>query len=923
MEKDDVRLYGVEIGKTIVKSGDKTGNVVEVEMVEGFNECTIEWSGKHGVGKHDLKDVLRMAKEGQGVVSPECAKEKEDAFFLASQNMVNVHVHKIIVDDTGVEFAKMTPKLTKTELETRVMEARLHAWNTMKNANGLVMLNDHEIKRLESPEDPELVTDLREPKSCLRMMGLDEYGAEGELGLVNKEFKFHEKHLPKVSHYVRGAQASFKLGRLTNLPSSIMFMSKSEIPPGSKAEEYFSNSPVESEEFIYTPEEDVKLHSLSVRALLAPARVRVAGGDEYGCAKKVCKCRWLVKYPLYRHSFLSRPDGKTVAPNSENCNVCHTRRQKDAFETVAEVAGTKWKHDADLFVKLDSKYLLTARDKKDKAKQREIENKGLGLGARVIKGKMYSVNNPAQREGIGRLLNRVSRNVIEPFMKKLPDRERNVETCMEILLQHQKRVGQENRDKNEDHLYPENKRGEIDAIVDHMTDEIGDEKDKKGKFREEISLLSRALTLADNHTSAALRDEDTRGQNAYDLEVLEIPGANGVEKVRLVRCKLPPFFKNRKAMQEKKTGYPVNHVKDESCAKAYVVMVVIARRIMRKLLGDVWEDKKQKMELEGRTKIEIDVERENRPTLTEKLAPFSPLGKLYSSRQLGQLYEFCGAYTMGLAYYKSHVIRSIHATTVAHLCVRHGLAEDHPSTIRIFNAARQGDDERIAAYSQAVSDMPNREGVEFLWRSASSALEELNKPVASSPVAGSKEKQLFQEFENIAGFQFQDPGEFVANFGANGKCNDPLDELKRQVQMVRLHDANEKRKSMSTGTDADLDLGKGDIKRKAVNESIPHRKNKKGKKMQDKFDRRRELVAEMNRLFVEWARLYLSENPSPKKNSDEAITRKTISRSKSISVVFAESVRDEMAKLDEHAAFLRIFSQSLTLQLVVEMLVRW
>ncbi|CAN0282576.1 unnamed protein product, partial [Pylaiella littoralis] len=86
------------------------------------------------------------------------------------------------------------------------------------------------------------------------------------------------------------------------------------------------------------------------------------GGDEY-CDKNPSKCRWLIKYPLYRHLFLSRPDGKTVAPNSENVNVCHTRRQKDAFETMAEMSGDVLKHDIDLFVKLDAKYLLTAREK--------------------------------------------------------------------------------------------------------------------------------------------------------------------------------------------------------------------------------------------------------------------------------------------------------------------------------------------------------------------------------------------------------------------------------------------------------------------------------------------------------------------------------------------------------------------------------
>lgn len=823
--------------------------------------------------------------------------------------MVNVQVHEIILEDTEVEFKKPTPKLTERELGIDgVMKARMEAWNKIKEANGLVLLNDHEIKNLRSPEDPKLVEELGEEKSCLRMMGLDDYENEGKLGLVNTRFKFHAKHLPKVNHYIRGAQASFRLGRLTNLASSIMFISKNEIAPGSKAEESLRDDPGEGEEAIITPA-DVGRYSLGVRALLARARVRVNGDSD-----KHRKCRWLKKYPLYRHLFLSRPDGKTVAPNSENVNVCHTRRHKDAFKTVAEISGGRLDEDVRLFQEIDARYLLTAREKKNASRQRENDNKGVALGARVIKGKMHLVGSPDMVDGVNRLNKRVFRNVIEPFMRKLPDRRKNVDMCMDILLQHSRRVGVEDKDKNEDHLYPEDWMKEIDSIRDHMID--------VGVTRVEVSLLSRALTLADNHTAAALRDEDTRGQNAFDLDVIEIPGNCG-DKVRLVRCELPPFFKNRKAMQKKKTGCPVNHVKDDSCAEGFVVMVVIARRIMRKLLGIVWKEEEQKMRAEGKIDIEIDEARE-KYALTQKLGPFSPSGQLYSSKQLGTLYEFCGAYTMGLPYYKSHVIRSIHATAVAKLCIRDGLAEDHPSTIKIFNAARQGDEERISAYSQAMSDMPNRDGIEFMWRSASSALNELNDP-KTSVVAGSKEERLFQEFAKIGGFHFQGPegdscpanfGTLPSgkscpmNFGWNKRCNDPLDELERKCRemelLARMHVARETLGYQplveeTAGTKGGSERCKGVVRRKVEG---PCRKNKKGKKMQDQSDRRGRLVAEMNRLFVKWAQSYRAENSSAK--GGKKICH-DIGRSKSITIVFAPDVRTEMANMEEHKAFFSEF----------------
>ena len=777
-EKCDSTQYGVDIGTTVV-SGARKGKVVKIEMVGGFNEFTIQWSGNQKDSKHDLRYVLRMAEKGKGVVSLEDANKRMDAYFICLMCMVNVHVHKIITEDTGVEFKKPTPKLTKRETDINgVMTARKFAWDEIQKLNGRAMLNDKEIELLKSVEDERLVTELEEPGSCVRMMELTRYKSAGQLGLVNTEFKFHKKHLPKVNHYIRGAQASFQLGRLTNLASSIMFIAKNEIQPGSKAEGFIRDSPDEGAVATFTPVHVTK-YSLSVRALHARARVPGYGGSGDDPSST---CQWLKKYPLYRLPFLSRPDGKTIAPNSENSNVCQTRRQKEAFETVARMSGGNWDLDVALFAFIDAAYLLTAREKKHASKRRETENKGEGLGARVIKGKCHVVGSDEQVDGSNRLKERVFRNVIDPFMEKLPDRENDVKLCMDVLLQHKRRVGAEDTDENEDHLYPEDdvQRKQIDAIVRHM---IYVEK----VDRVEVSLLSRALTLADNHTAAALRDEDTRGQNAGGLDVIEIPDAHSGQKVRLVRCKLPPFFKNRKAMEAKKTGYPVNHVKDERCQEPFVVMVVIARRMMRQLLQDEWEKKEQGMRVKGKTDIEIDEMREK--LLTPKLGPFSPSGQMYSSKQLGTLYGFCGAWAMGLPYYKSHVIRSIHATAVAHLCIRHGLPEDHPDTLMIFNAARQGDEERISAYSQAMSDMPSRDGIAHMWRSADAALNALKNP-GKSVVAGSSGK-AFQEFEKIGGFGEFGPGffegrSFPVNNGSNERREDPLSGLEIECRKKEL-----------------------------------------------------------------------------------------------------------------------------------------
>lgn len=81
----------------------------------------------------------------------------------------------------------------------------------------------------------------------------------------------------------------------------------------------------------------------------------------------------------------------------------------------------------------------------------------------------------------------------------------------------------------------------------------------------------------------------------------------------------------------------------------------------------------------------------------------------------------------------------------------------------------------------------------------------------------------------------------------------------------------------------------------------------KGNNMQEKDDRRRQLVVEMNRLFLEWARLFREENGSPEKGSPEAQTLATIRDSKSIKRVYAESVRPRMKEVAGYGALLEDF----------------
>lgn len=129
--------------------------------------------------------------------------------------------------------------------------------------------------------------------------------------------------------------------------------------------------------------------------------------------------------------------------------------------------------------------------------------------------------------------------------------------------------------------------------------------------------------------------------------------------------------------------------------------------------------------------------------------------------------------------------------------------------------------------------------------------------------------------------------------------------------------------AMSTETDGNSVVGKGGIKRKAEGQSISLRENKKGVKMQEKFDRRRRLIVEMNRLFVEWARLYRTANPSQKSKAMRPLLGIRSTAQSRLALFSPNLLGMRWRKWTDTWPSLRNLSQSLTLQLVVEMLVRW
>ncbi|CAN0439184.1 unnamed protein product, partial [Ectocarpus sp. 12 AP-2014] len=237
LEKEDYGLYGIttrreEVSGTKVTSANNKGEVVEAKMVKGYNTFTIEWSdGRKKNSEYKTGDVLRDRDDGQDVVSLGEAKKKMNSFLLEARCMADVQFHEFITNNVKVHDAKSTRPLSRDKADD-IMNSRTHAWEKTEAACAVDMIMPNEIDLLKSDEDPDLLGEMKAPKSCFAFMGLDDYARIGQFGLINSNEDFNSKHLPFLNHFVRGAQASFRLGHPISLASSMVFMSVNELPPG-------------------------------------------------------------------------------------------------------------------------------------------------------------------------------------------------------------------------------------------------------------------------------------------------------------------------------------------------------------------------------------------------------------------------------------------------------------------------------------------------------------------------------------------------------------------------------------------------------------------------------------------------------------------------------------------------------------------
>ncbi|CAM9459462.1 unnamed protein product [Ectocarpus sp. 12 AP-2014] len=245
-EKENYGLCGITVrragptGETIpgtkfTSDKGRRGEVVEAKMDEGYTVFTVEWSEGtcNRRSAYSTEDVLRDRDDNQGVATLEEAKEKMGVFLLATLCMVNFQVYRFITKNTKLENVSASSETRPLARDKKdgIRKGRNHAWEETKKARAVDVLMENEVMFLDSSEDKGLRVEMEE-KLCFEMMGLINDAEAHFTGLVRSTEDFQDKHLAFVNHFVRGAQASFRLGRPTNMASSMIHLSVNELPPG-------------------------------------------------------------------------------------------------------------------------------------------------------------------------------------------------------------------------------------------------------------------------------------------------------------------------------------------------------------------------------------------------------------------------------------------------------------------------------------------------------------------------------------------------------------------------------------------------------------------------------------------------------------------------------------------------------------------
>lgn len=319
-EKDDCRLYGIvvrdlsrrhngeTVDGTVVSIGGRSWTVVsESRDGDGYKLFKLHSPDKSRKSKGTTKhcttfDILQHAVDSS-VVRLEDERERVTLVLCVILCIAYVHMYKFIKDDPKIKRKKKVVDLSAEKRE-EVLIMRKEALEKVRRAATKDMINAHEMALLHW--DGDLKGEFEKAKSLFGFLGLKRFEDVGFQSLIDQPMEFAEDHLPTVSHYIRGAQSAYKLGRPVSWESCMAPLSAggchTELPPGVE----LNHEEVGTIPFYCTTDEAREDgFSLAIRALLARAR------DSVGI------CKWYQHVPLYRLMQFSRP-GKDMKPTSEN-----------------------------------------------------------------------------------------------------------------------------------------------------------------------------------------------------------------------------------------------------------------------------------------------------------------------------------------------------------------------------------------------------------------------------------------------------------------------------------------------------------------------------------------------------------------------------------------------------------------------------
>lgn len=523
LEKFDYRLHGIKVmgqggrGKsrpgqkgTLVRDvhRKKTGEVTRffVDEDTGYNGFEIQWKGCGGTSVYSTRDVLCGAERyggNQGVTSPKEDDERVLLFLRGVVCMVNVQIQKYVIDDDRKIKRRRDAVTLPKEVCKKTLSLRMDAWKGIQVVSLADTMTEHEESIL-GKSGGGLLEEARRDGSLFMALGLGRYRATNTTGFVTNGYRFHDRHMTFVNHFVRGAQSSWKLGRPTSVESCIAPLSAGvatdKLSAGRAVDELSEEVDLpnyETKQTICTiSPEDASKRGLGTRSLLARARVSTGYG--------VSDCfKWWAHCPLYRQMEFTRPEHLgDIQPTTENTTrVSQTRRHRPFYKSAVEISSTK---DQDLRVlnSIFDGYDPVASDKRNEANAHENSLSRLGNGSKVDKGRTFSIED--WKDKCKFLADLVEENGIKPIMAKIGDavrRKEVIEMCLDVL--HDGGGATIGKRDDERHLYPEKCEEQIDEVVGVLA--------KAGVSTEDLEWFSCALHILDSLTSAYLRPQNSLG----------------------------------------------------------------------------------------------------------------------------------------------------------------------------------------------------------------------------------------------------------------------------------------------------------------------------------------------------------------------------------------------------------------------------